>query len=276
MEELIQRLQDHEERSQKRYETLYNELHTLKGNGMDSGVNDKVDVHNIFKGMGGHDGFGMGGGLGAGLVGGVLGGLLFNRRGLGGDDGGGGSETRVQDTVFNTAVLSKLGSIEASVPLSALQTQNAIGGAVSQLALGTQQGMGNVKDAVQSLSLFLSNQLNTINQNVSEQGCQTRAAVQTSTATILDKINANTIAELQAELAESRSNGRSREVEVNVSQNVNQQQAQAQTQAILGQIVSALAGLTQIAHATNSNVIVGNRGAVDTGAQTASPTNIGR
>jgi len=105
--------------------------------------------------------------------------------------------------------------------LTTLATANANASAIA---------IGNVKDSVQNLSLFLSNQLNAVNQNVSEQGCQTRTAVATSTAAILDKINANTIAQLQAELSEQRARGHARETEVNVTQTVNQVQAQAQQQ----------------------------------------------
>src|SRR6267154_3792793 len=110
------------------------------------GMSDKVEVKNIFEpGRGGgmgegglasalplllagradHGGFGGMGGFGAGLVGGVLGGLIFNRRGGfgGGDDGGGGAETRIDSNIFGTAVLTKLGSIEAAIPLASAQTE---------------------------------------------------------------------------------------------------------------------------------------------------------
>jgi hypothetical protein len=74
---------------------------------------------------------------------------------------------------------------------------------------------------------------------------------------------------------------RARETEVNVTQTVNQAQAQTQQQQqqqqqfqLLAGITSALNGLTQVAHATNQNVIAGNTGAVQTGAQSANPVNV--
>jgi len=193
---------------------------------MSDGVSDKVDVHNIFKGMGhGDGGFGIGGGgLGGGLLGGILASALFRggRGGLfGGDgDGGGSAVNNITDTVFNTAVLSKLGNIEAAVPLAAAQTENV----VNSTAAAT-------KDAVQNLALFLSNQLNMVNQNVSEQGCKTRETVQAGTTAVLVALKDGTIAQLQAEISEQRGRWNARETEVNVTQTVNQAQTQAQAQA---------------------------------------------
>ena len=55
-----------------------------------------------------------------------------------------------------------------------------------------------------------------------------------------------------------------------------QAQAQAQSQAVFGDILRRLEGLHQVAASTNSNIIAGNQGAVQTGAQSSTPTNIGR
>lgn len=139
----------------------------LKQNGSNamSGVEDKVEVQNIFK-SGGGEGGGMGGlataavvaamgnrnegnslagiaplllagrgdgfsggfgGFGAGLVGGVLGGLLFGGR-RGGLFGGGEDcgGGGVTSTIGTEIILNKLGSIEGAIPLAALQTENAI------------------------------------------------------------------------------------------------------------------------------------------------------
>jgi hypothetical protein len=63
-----------------------------------------------------------------------------------------------------------------------------------------------------------------------------------------------------------------------VTQTVNQAQAQAQQQQQqqndARDLRNILAGVVQAIHATNSNVIAGNTGAVTTGAQTANPTNV--
>lgn len=83
-------------------------------------------------------------------------------------------------------------------------------------------------------------------------------------------------------LAEQRAEGRARGTEVTVTQTVNQnqlqlqaqQQQQQQQQAILLNQLCTLVGGLQNAVATNSNLIVGNTGAVATGPQTANPVNV--
>lgn len=149
------------------------------------GVDDKVEVKNIFQpGGSGHGdgvgglgamaaiaalgnrndsrsnvgyggdcfGGGLGGGLGAGLLGGVLGGLIFNRRdGFGGGDCGTAGLSSGQ-IIADGAILNGVNGLTAAVPTTALQTQAAIQSGISSLALGTQQGLANVKDAVQNLS----------------------------------------------------------------------------------------------------------------------------
>jgi hypothetical protein len=108
--------------------------------------------------------------------------LLLGRGGRGGglfgggdDCGGAGGDAINQLTL--TEVLSKLGTIEGQIPLTALQSQNAIQSSIAQLALADQQGFANVKDSVQNTLLALSQALATVNQNVSSQGCQTREYV---------------------------------------------------------------------------------------------------
>lgn len=276
------------------------EIH--KGNIMEHGVTDKIE--NIFKPhIGGHDGgmgFGMGGGLGAGLVGGLIGGALFGGRrgglfGNGGDcDGGGGAENRIDSTVFNTAVLTKLGSIEAAIPLASAQTENVIlqqtnqiTNLASQAQLANAAGFAATGDRIQNVGAIVLGALNNVNQNVLEQGCQTRAAVAASTTAILEKISADRIRELElrAERAERsiEVNALRSQVEVNQTVNTttlqNQQQAQGQfqIQALAEELRACrrdIAFVHQEARATNNNVIAGNTGAVTTGAQTSTPTNV--
>lgn len=271
-----------------------------------------------------HDGLG---GIGGGLIGGLIGGALFGGRGRrgglfgGGDDdcGGGGAETRIEDTVFNTAVLSKLGAIEAAIPLASANTENVIlqqtiglNGSIGALALGTQQGFANVKDSVQNttglilgsisntkdtvqnVGTVLIQGLNTVNQNVSEQSCEIQRAVvfdgdrtrallnarfQLEDATEINKLNAKVI-ELSAEGRRSHDAAELRLQITNTNTAVAaQSQAQAQQQQqqqgfLLTELCNTVRGLVQIAHATNSNVIAGNTGAVVTGPQTANPTNV--
>jgi len=196
-------------------------------------------------------------------------------------NGGAGAPNNVAQVTFDQTILQMLNGLTSAVPQTALQTQNALQGALAQLALAGQQGFSGVKDTVQNLSLYLSNQLNNINQNVSDQGCQTREMVEAGTCRVINTIKDSTIANLQAELAEARSDGRARVNELSITQSVNQTQAQSQQQQqiqailpLLNQLVFGMGNLTQIAHATNSNVIAGNSAAVTTGAQTANPTNV--
>lgn len=102
--------------------------------------------------------------------------LLGNRRGgglFGGDGDGCGA-----GPVVGANVLDNLSDLRAQIPTVALENQNAILGAISQLALGTQNGFSNTKDAIQNTLFALTNGQAGINQNVSAQGCQTREAVQ--------------------------------------------------------------------------------------------------
>jgi len=72
-------------------------------------------------------------------------------------------------------------------------------------------------------------------------------------------------------------------VEVNQTVNTNQTQAQAQAQAQfqfqdinnrIARLCDIVADVNQIARSTNANIIAGNQGAVVTGPQTSTPTNV--
>jgi hypothetical protein len=127
------------------------------------------------------------------------------------------------------------------------------------------------------LGLQAANNTSAILTAIRNDGDQTRALVTAFNDATLNRIittQANEIIELRSERT-VRGNG------VEVSQVVNQvsaqNQAQAQAQAqfqLLSGISAQLAGIHQIANATNQNIIAGNTGAVTTAAQTASPTNV--
>lgn len=120
-----------------------------------------------FGGCGGDGfGFGGGGGLAALLALGLLGGRDFGRGGCApvvfdhhnGHNGHNGHDCC--DQIGQQVILSKLGSIEGGITAAALQVQNAIceqtgelSGSVAALALGTQQGFANVKDAINATQL---------------------------------------------------------------------------------------------------------------------------
>ena len=126
------------------------------------------------------------------------------------------------------------------------------------------------------MQLQAANNVGIVTNAITNDGEKTRAII---SANYEQTLNRQLLA-AQNEIAELRGdrNGivRSHETEVKVNQNVNQQQQQQQQQATLGAILGRLEGLVQVAHATNQNVIAGNTGAVQTGAQAANPTNVGR
>lgn len=227
----------------------------------------------------GDDGFGFGGG------GGILGllailGLLRGRGGLGGgdcDDNG-----AVERPVFNAAVLSKLGNIEGVIPTTALQTQNALQGALAQLALGISNGFAQTGDRIQNATYLLSKELCDVNQNVSSQGCQTREVVLQTKAEVLTELKNNRISELEDQVRTLKSHDHVRESEVRINNTLTntsvQQQQQSQLQAQFDHLFRRLGNIefeqNQIARSTNANLIVGNAGATTTGAQTSTPTNV--
>jgi len=180
------------------------------------------------------------------------------------------------------------GAVQVGIMNSTAQT-NAIvreakdvaeaGFAAGQLSLANVHS--STLQGLAALSLQGAQQTSVIGGAIRDDGDRTRSLIIAQNDAYLNRIiteQANALIELKNERHVS---GRSRETEVNVSQTVNQAQAQNQAQqqqqqqfAILGQISAALAGLTQVAHATNQNVIAGNTGAVSTGAQSANPVNV--
>lgn len=257
-------------------------------------------------------GAGLGGGLLGGILGGALLGNRGLLGGVGGVVEPCVTPMQLQtatgsiiDANQNTAVLQSLGDIKASVPLAEAQAQLAI--AQSQAAI--TQAIGQTENAVllgqtainknvsDAIAASLQSQ-NNINVNVLTQGSATREAVNAmgvanltatanSTKEILAAINETNMANLQRQLAvaesallESRAESRARGTEVNVTQTVNQNQLQLQAQqqqqqqAILLSNLCAVVNGLQNAVATNSNMIIGNTGAVGTGPQTANPVNV--
>lgn len=185
------------------------------------------------------------------------------------------------------------------------EIRSHLGAVENGLVAGQASINKNVSDAIAS---SLASQ-NSINMNVLTSAAATREAmalygnanlvatkdaatatalaVANSTEKIIAALNDQNVANLQRQLtvaestlAEDRARSRSREVEVNVTQTVNQNnqqmqfQAQQQQQAILlNNLLMAVGGL-QSAVATNTNMVIGNTGAVATGTQTANPINV--
>lgn len=302
--EILEKMYASHKNKNKEENTMQVELPTVVTNGN----NDNAAL--IAALMGNRNGYGYGEGsgalgLGGGLAGGVLLGALLGQNGglFGGRNNG--ADLGVQAAVDTNSILQGLGDIKAAVPLAEAQTQLAIAIAQSELAgqintanIANLNGQGminkNISDAIAS---SLASQ-NNINLNVLQTAAAGISATKDSqyalAAAIKDDgektralITSNTITELQRQLSvaeiaalEDRLHNRSREVEVNVTQTVNQNQLQAQAQQqqqqqtiLLSNLCSHIAGL-QNAVATNSNLIVGNTGAVATGTQTANPVNV--
>lgn len=257
---------------------------------------DHVKVENIFKGghgdgglaalapaavaaMSGHSGLGGGTALAAGAAGLVLGRVLNGNNGWLGN-GGDGSGSAVNQLTLDM-LQGEIGDIKAAVPQTALQIENAILSQTNELAgqINGQtnilvSGLSNVKDTVVAQGATNLAATNQVNQNVLLSKSDVLQAISNSTTAIISKIDANTIANLQAELSEARHTGRSREVEVNVTQNVNQQQTQLQTQT---QIQALLAGVnTLIGNHQNLQQGIINLGTMTghAGQQTAAQTRV--
>lgn len=173
------------------------------------------------------DGFGFGGSGILGLL--AILGLLRGRGGLGGGDDcneNGGKFAILQTLMENGA------DIRASIPTTALETQNALQGALAQLALGTAQGFERTGDRIQNSTFLLTKQICETDKNVSEQGCKTREVVQEGVTTILSRIDQNRIAELEAQVARLHGHDHTRDSEIRMTQIVNQNQQQQQQQRL--------------------------------------------
>lgn len=252
-----------------------------------------VETPGLIMGSGSGDG-GMG--LGGGLIGGVLLGALLGRNG-GLFGGNGGEANGLQSSIDTNIILQSLGDIKAAVPLAEAQVQLALAGAQADITsqslqqtialqnqgfnaqLSTLSGFNSLGDKVDALAAanalaIATNQFNCVQATMAD-GEKTRALISS-----IDKQNDNRLITAQAnEIIELRGDQRRESdrhgIEINMINNQNQNQMQfQQQQQVLSGLAHLLADVSQVARATNSNVIVGNTGASTTGAQTASPTNV--
>jgi hypothetical protein len=212
-----------------------------------------------------------------------------------------------------TAILQTLAAIQASIPENEGKVQLAIAQAqialdqhlqanslsqanhaadiIGNITAGDMNINNNIRANrdtqfanSQALQLAIANlgtmglqQTYAITQAIQGDGQQTRALIIAQNDTMLNRIiteQANELIELKNDKV-AAANGLTITQTVNQAQSQAQQQQQQQQQLILlSQLCTGLANVTQIAHATNSNVIAGNTGAVTTGAQTANPVNV--
>lgn len=255
------------------------------------------------------DGLGMGGGL----IGGVVLGALLRNGGLGGLGGTDVGVTQaslasqlanVTDTLQNTTVMQTLGSIQASVPLAESQVQLALAGATSDirshigaventLTQGQMTINQNVSNAIASslasqsviketvLTTGAANLQATLNskfelsQVIQNDGEKTRALITSFENANIQRL----LGERQDEINELRNEGRRRDdrhgIEINMVNNQNQNQLQAQQQQQqIANLTACLHGVSQLAQATNQQLIIGNTGVASGGNQTSNPVNV--
>lgn len=195
--------------------------------------------------------------------------------------------------------------VQLAIAGSTAETNRAVNAVENTLVSGQTAINKNVSDAI-AASLASQNNINVnvlqtsaaIKEAVTSFGVAnltatkdsqfaTATAISASTKEILAALNEQNTANLQRQLTvaenallETRAESRARGTEVTVTQNVNQNQAQLQQQQqqqqqllLLNHLCTVVGGL-QNAVATNSNLIVGNTGAVGTGPQTANPVNV--
>ena len=148
-------------------------------------------------------------------------------------------------------------------------------------ALQAAQNNAATQLGISNLGLQAANNTGAILTAIRDDGDKTRAQAAAINDATLNRIIVNQANEIIELKGDRNHHQRQRETELTITQNVNQNQAQNQQQQqqqqqflLLSNIASSLNGLTQIAHATNQNVIAGNTGAVTTGAQSANPVNV--
>lgn len=184
-------------------------------------------------------------------------------------------------------IRSHLGNVENTL----VQGQTAINNNVSNAIAASLASQNNLNVNILTQGSATRELVNATSQaNLSatkDSQFATQVAISNSTKEILAALNEQNTANLQRQLTvaenallETRAEGRARGTEVNVTQTVNQNQMQLQAQQqqqqqllLLNSIAGHLVGL-QNAVATNSNMIIGNTGAVGTGTQTANPVNV--
>lgn len=222
------------------------------------------------------------------------------------------STASIIDANQNTTLLQAVGDVKAAVPLAEAQVQLALAGAqnalsnqIGQQSISLVQGFSGVQQNISSAQASIIAVGESVKDTVNATSAATQLAIANSIAQGLQNTNVivtavrddgdktralivaqneaglrNEITALQIRLQEQQNESRARGTEVNVTQNVAQNQAQAQAQqqqqqqAILLNHLCTVVGGLQNAVATNSNLIVGNTGAVATGTQTANPVNV--
>lgn len=128
----------------------------------------------------------------------------------------------------------------------------------------TQAAIGSVKDTVQNSALLTL-----------QQGSANTQSILTAIAGVTSKMDANTIAELAAEVASLKGTAAAKGVEVTVSQNVVQAQAQAQQQAQLQGLFTQFANIANDLQQVKQGQVIFNSGLMaGSGTQAAANTRV--
>ena len=236
-------------------------------------------------GYGGDGGLGFGGG--GGLIGGlILGSLLRQGRGglFGGEDGGAVVAPGAQATA-NMQLMQSIGQVDKAVAvgtaaMEASQANQTIGltNQFNSTTGSLASRIEGVKDVVNSNSVALMQQLNSVNTNMLQGFNQTQQVVQNDGDKTRALITAQYEATLNRQLTDANAAvialqnrfenaERARGIEVNTTTTVNQMQQQSQQQAQYGQLYNAIWGLGQQIRSTNEAINVGS------GTLTANPAN---
>ena len=249
----------------------------------------EVMTPGMIMGMGGGGGDGLfGGGGGGGLIGGlILGSLLRQGNGglFGGDGNGAGAAAVTSQGLADMSLMQAIGQVDKAVAVStaameASQANQSI--SLTNQFNATTGSLANriegVKDAVNSNSVVLMQQLNAVNTQILTTANDTQTAVYNdgdkTRALITQQYEINLqrqLSDANAAIIELRSRefsgNAARGVEVTTTNNINQMQQQAQQQQQYGQLASLIYALGQNITATNAAINVGS------GTQTANPAN---
>jgi len=235
--------------------------------------------------MAGGDG-GLGFGGGGGLIGGLILGSLL-RQGRGGLFGEGGDVAVAPgaQAQANMSLMQSIGQVDKAVAVgtAAMEASQATQTIGITNQLNAQTGslasrVEGVKDVVNSNSVALMQQLNTVNTNMLTGFNQTQQVVQNDGDKTRALITAQYEATLNRQLTDANAAvialqnrfenaERARGIEVNTTTTVNQMQQQAQQQQQYGQLYNAIWGLSQSIRSTNEAINVGS------GTLTANPAN---
>ncbi|QRG77527.1 hypothetical protein [Citrobacter sp. R56] len=178
--------------------------------------------------------------------------------------------------------MQSVGNVQATVPLTALQTQTAESTLTTlQQTLLLQQSINSVKDATQNGTFFLNNAIQNVNTAVTSVTLATAIAIRDDgdkTHELINSIDRQNLSRQLAvaentivELRQGRDHDHRLEIQMINNQNQNQLQFQQQAQG-LAFLHHGVAECNQWAKATKQKVLVGNPGVTTTGPQTANPT----